>query len=139
MRTSVLCCGVTMLLAAGLGLMACKETAPTSATSASSVARGARDCADCHTTQARLWRDGEHRQLACHRCHGPGTAHAAATTRPRPAMPPTGGAGACLSCHRKLGSFDAHVKTIEAKHVVKANVERAKGQCIYCHDPHSLQ
>ena len=131
-----------LLLVMGIGPWACKSTQISPPAANSSVVASTATCADCHKGQARMWRDGGHHSLSCEACHGFGSAHAMATTRPgqpRPTMPGTNGASACLKCHQQLKSFAEHVKAVETKHVMKVNLERAQGQCVYCHDPHSLQ
>jgi hypothetical protein len=38
-----------------------------------------------------------------------------------------------------IESLEAHVKYVGEKHSVKTDVEKTKGKCTFCHDPHSLE
>ena len=142
MRPPVLSCAAAVLLALATGPLACKTERPTLPSATSPVFQVTQACVDCHKGHVEQWQDGGHNQVSCETCHWSGVAHATAATRPaepRPKMRPTDGSRACLGCHRQLKSFEEHLKAVEAKHVMKANVERAQGKCVYCHDPHSLQ
>ena len=109
---------------------------------------GSAVCANCHEEHYRLWAEGGHNRISCVPCHGPAGDHTRLDIDPRPRMKLQGEAGLCLSCHGRssgmtgitqVGSLEAHVKHVGEKHSVKTDVEKTRGRCVFCHDPHSLE
>lgn len=96
-------------------------------------------CARCHEDHYTLWADGGHSGVSCRFCHGAAEDHMRNDVEPRPDMELPGGADLCLSCHSELESLEAHVKYVGEKHSVTTDIEKTKGRCIFCHDPHSLE
>jgi hypothetical protein len=110
---------------------------------------GSDTCATCHEQEARLWRYGAHRTVACERCHGPGAAHARVESGPRPRVS-LGNIDLCLGCHQggaddtgkkiaTIESFEAHLRTLERDHRIKLDRQKSGTDCVYCHDPHLLE
>ena len=107
-------------------------------------------CAGCHEEHYLLWKEGGHNKVSCETCHGPAGDHIRLDVEPRQLMKLPGEAKLCLSCHGpsagslhsgipRVESLEAHVKFVGEKHSVKTDVEKTKGRCIFCHDPHSLE
>jgi hypothetical protein len=108
-----------------------------------------RVCAECHEDHYLLWENGGHSPVGCNICHGTSHAHVLGPEESRPKLRLRGDARLCLSCHGpsermlkdipKIESFEAHVKFVGEKHSVSTDLEKTKGQCIFCHEPHSLE
>lgn len=99
---------------------------------------GSERCATCHEREAQDWRYGGHRTVACERCHGPGADHARAEAAARPAMG-LGDVALCVACHRTIGSFEDHLRSLEREHRITLDREKSGTDCVYCHDPHLLE
>lgn len=107
-------------------------------------------CAGCHEDHHELWREGGHSMISCTRCHGFVKEHTLEEVDPRPEMELHGDAELCLSCHGedeknqrikapKIKGIEEHVALVSEKHSVRIDLERTEGECIFCHDPHSLE
>jgi len=107
-------------------------------------------CVNCHEDHCDLWLEGGHRLISCVRCHGFVTEHTLEEIDPRPKMELHGDAVLCMSCHDKnknnsvtkapkIEGFEKHVTLISKKHSVRIDLKKMKNQCIFCHDPHSLE
>ncbi|MFC1587641.1 hypothetical protein ACFL54_04960 [Planctomycetota bacterium] len=111
---------------------------------------GSAVCAKCHVEHYDLWVYGGHCDISCEVCHGAGKDHVVADIKPRPEMMLPGKASLCLYCHHQtpgraaqiisqIAGFEEHVKYIDHKHNMTTNLKKAKGRCVFCHDPHSLE
>ena len=109
-----------------------------------------RTCARCHEDHFKLWTYGGHNHVSCETCHGSAGKHVMQDIDPRPKMKLRGKADLCLSCHGRsseqlkdeiprIVSLEAHVRYVGEKHSVFTDIEKTKGRCIFCHDPHSLE
>jgi hypothetical protein len=97
-------------------------------------------CAHCHRTSSEfaLWTKGSHRAVACQRCHHATTREGLGMLRAFLAGEPPGGRrqhaevklGACAQCHL---SHDARWPQIEGSRGHKLHVEKAKIECVECH------
>jgi hypothetical protein len=107
-------------------------------------------CAKCHEDHHELWKEGGHRLISCTRCHGFVEEHTLEEVDPRPEMELHGDAELCLSCHTendknqvirapKIEGIEEHVAFVSEKHSVRIDLEKTKGKCTFCHDPHSLE
>ncbi|MBU0755707.1 MAG: hypothetical protein KJ645_11250 [Planctomycetes bacterium] len=111
---------------------------------------GAETCASCHEDHYLPWKEGGHCQVSCETCHGPAGDHIRLDVDPRPFMNLPGDAENCLACHGgssgtvkneipQVESLEKHVEFIGKKHSVKTDIQKTRGRCIFCHDPHSLE
>jgi cytochrome c553 len=109
-----------------------------------------RTCGKCHEDHFKLWTYGGHNKVSCESCHGSAGKHVLQDIDPRPKMKLRGKADLCLSCHGhssekikdeipRIVSLEAHVRYVGEKHSVFTDIEKTKGRCIFCHDPHSLE
>jgi len=107
-------------------------------------------CVKCHEDHYEFWLEGGHRLISCTRCHGFVKEHTLDEIDPRPKMELHSDAELCLSCHGesennsmikapKIEGFKKHVTYISEKHSVRIDLEKMENQCIFCHDPHTLE
>ncbi|OFY47765.1 MAG: hypothetical protein A2W85_13250 [Bacteroidetes bacterium GWF2_41_31] len=85
-------------------------------------------CADCHDSIAEIKSLGEHINLQCEICHGPGYQH---VDDENFKMEITKNNALCLRCHTKNAASPKNIiKQIDA-------IEHNEGEeCITCHNPH---
>jgi hypothetical protein len=134
-------------VAGALALLASSPSETGGGRSARARRVGSGVCQACHVDHHRFWADGGHAGVACESCHGAGSGHVVPDADPRPSLH-LGGNEQCMTCHglealrparesAPVESFDAHVKAIEKKHVIRVKRAKEAKRCVYCHDPHA--
>ena len=113
-------------------------------------------CIMCHTEMRLDFLEGVHsdRGIQCTDCHGgdpskfeTAEAHSSGFSG---ALTKVQSVELCLSCHGedeknqrikapKIKGIEEHVALVSEKHSVRIDLERTEGECIFCHDPHSLE
>jgi hypothetical protein len=83
-------------------------------------------CVTCHTAHAEKLAKGEHKNLSCETCHGPGLAHVANTAEKLPKFDMS----LCVRCHEASPSKPKWMHQINSKNHYTGNL------CTECHVPH---
>jgi hypothetical protein len=93
---------------------------------------GQAPCASCHAPQAAAQDASTHLNVSCEACHGPGAAHSVNEAAARATALTEPASVICSTCHgATAGRPTAFSQVDPARHY-------SGGQCLRCHDPHSI-
>jgi hypothetical protein len=93
---------------------------------------GAAACTSCHAAEAAAQDASIHRDVSCEDCHGPAAVHSTSTAAARATGLGKPASGICVNCHGVAPGRPAAFPQVDpAAHF-------SGGQCLRCHDPHSI-
>ena len=89
-------------------------------------------CTSCHAPEAGAQDASIHVDVSCEACHGPAAAHSASDAAARATVLARPTSAICATCHAATAGRPAAFPQVDpATHF-------AGGQCLRCHDPHSI-
>ena len=83
-------------------------------------------CVECHSDHAQKLAKGEHKNLSCETCHGPGRTHVVNTAEKLPKL----NVALCVRCHQASPSRPKWLHQINVHNHYTGNL------CTECHVPH---